>query len=265
MAHELLGHLPAVISQVLEHEAGALHGIFEGHVRPLKVPGGLGKLLPILVTDIPVGPFLAAHPIPLLSDGCTTFVLGGDGDTIITVDIAYIRFAHLAVINGESQCVLAGTVRQYLHSAAKDVVINTGFLALLIIDDVVHLGELFASEYGPPLLVSCFHYLNLAVHTLLQQLLSLSCRNALKQFALLFTLFASQMNEVRPTTFDKKINEILVLLVDVSAFRDVKLHGAGVVENENEEVSVLLLPQQFPTEWKEWPLPVALYILNCTH
>ena len=94
---------------------------------------------------------------------------------------------------------------------------------------------------------------------------SLSCRNAWKQFALLFTLFASQINEVRPTTFDKKINEILVLLVDVSAFRDVKLHGAGVVENENEEVSVLLLPQQFPTEWKEWPLPVALYILNCTH
>ena len=34
---------------------------------------------------------------------------------------------------------------------------------------------------------------------------------------------------MRPTTFDQVVKEVLVLLVDIGAFRDVKLHVGGDV------------------------------------
>ena len=93
-------------------------------------------------TLVPVGPLLAAQPVPLFSDGSATLMCGGDGDSLIGVDVYDLGFAHLAVVNVELECALVDAGRQYLHGAPKGGVVDARFLALLIVDDVVHVGIL---------------------------------------------------------------------------------------------------------------------------
>ena len=54
LAHEVLGQLPAVVrAEALEHEAGVLHRVLEGHASSFQSSCGLGKGLTVLVANIP--------------------------------------------------------------------------------------------------------------------------------------------------------------------------------------------------------------------
>merc|ERR1712038_1643575 len=218
LPHEVFGHLPAVVPKVLEHEGGVLHDILKGHAL-LEGPSGLGKVLPILVADIPVGPLLAAHPFPLLSDGRTAPMLGGDGNTFITVDLAHLRLAHFAVISQDVHRVFIRAGHLHLDSATKDCVINALFFVLLIVVYFVHGRKLLAGDNGPPLLASDLQDFDLCCHALLQHLVGFS---------------------IWDTTLDEEIRKILVLLVDKSAFLDVALHVEAVEVGVSGELKDVL-------------------------
>ena len=50
----MLGQVPAVVAEALEHETRVLHGVLKSHASSLQSSGGLGKGLPVLIADIPV-------------------------------------------------------------------------------------------------------------------------------------------------------------------------------------------------------------------
>ena len=80
---------------------------------------------------LPVGPLLAAHPVPVLRHGGAARVLGGDGDPLVVVHLVRLGLAHLAVVRNDLHRILVGHGDLHLVGAAHHVVIKAHLLVLV--------------------------------------------------------------------------------------------------------------------------------------